>query len=163
MKRLLLIVSCALGILLLPPLASADKPTRTVIPSAGDFISTECGFKVAVHVEQDQFAILTFVDDEGNVVREILTGAIKWTLTNVKTGESIFVNLSGPGFFSANADGSSTFVGTGPWVFFENFETGDLGLLLLTGKFEIAFDAEGNVEFSRVGRTVIDLCAELAA
>jgi hypothetical protein len=163
MKRLFLIVSCVLGILLVPPLASADKPTRTLIPSAGDFTSTDCGFNVAVHVEKDQLAILTFRDDEGNVVREILTGAIKWTLTNVNTGESIFVNLSGPGFSTTNPDGSSTFVGTGPWVFIGNPLTGGPGLFLLTGKFQFVTDPAGNVEVSRVGRSVVDLCAVLAA
>jgi hypothetical protein len=163
MKRLLFTIASALVVLLLPSFASADKPTRTVFPPTEDFVTDVCGFDVFVDVTQDQFAIIEFFDKEGNFIRDVESGAIKWTLTNVTTDESIFVNLSGPGFLTLSPDGSETFVGTGPWIFFEDLETGDPELLLVTGKFEVAFDTEGNVEFSRVGRDVVDLCATLAA
>jgi hypothetical protein len=160
MKRSTLI-GLALLTLALVPTALAGKPTRTVLPPTEDFVSTECGFKVAVHAVQEQLAILEFFD-EGNLVREIDTGAIKWTLTNMKTGQSVFVNLSGPGFLLLSPDGSGSFTGTGPWLFFENPETGDAGIFLLTGQFVVTFDALGNVEFTRDGRDVVDLCAVLA-
>ena len=50
------------------------------------------------------------------------------TLTNVLTGESIIVNISGPGNFTLYQDGSATLVGTGLWSWFGDPDSDAPGL-----------------------------------
>jgi hypothetical protein len=52
-------------------------------------------------------------------------------------------------------------VGTGAWGFPSDPETGELGVVLLSGRW-VFIEAQGNTSFSFVGEKV-DLCAELAA
>lgn len=49
-------------------------------------------------------------------------------------------------------------VGTGLWLFGTHPDTGELGIFLLSGRFVVSIDAQGNESFRRVGR-VTDLCA----
>jgi hypothetical protein len=57
---------------------------------------------------------LSFVNENGVLVKQITTGALIETLTNAETGQSITVNVSGPGIFTYNSDGSMTIVLVGP-------------------------------------------------
>jgi hypothetical protein len=86
----------------------------------------------------------------------------KNTLTNLDTGTSITVNVSGPAMITEGADGSFTLVGTGLWGWGNNPETGEPGQFLTAGRFVFSIDAAGNESFQIVGQ-ITDLCPQLAA
>jgi hypothetical protein len=155
----------------LPGGVLAGKPTRVVIPAEDneDFVllaGDACAFDVLVHTEGG-LAFLNFFDADGNFVRQILTvpgGSGRQTLTNVATGSSVTVNISGPGVFTVNADGTATQQGTGPWTWFGPLPRSTTsGLFLIRGKFVITFDVDGNpTSFTHSGPAIVDLCAQLA-
>ncbi len=80
------------------------------------------------------------------------------TATNLDTGKSIQVNLSGQGVSTPNPDGSGTFTTTG------NTLLSDLGSLrLIAGPIVFEFDTNGNL----ISRTIVsqsakDVCAALS-
>jgi hypothetical protein len=58
---------------------------------------------------------------------------------------------------SRHPDGSNTLVGTGPWIFGSDPDTGEPGYFLLKGRFVLETAADGSTSFSRVGH-VEGLC-----
>jgi hypothetical protein len=153
---------CTLLALAIAPAATAGQPTREVLPAAPDAVLDVCGFPVLDH-EEGHIVLLSFTDDEGNLVRLINTNpGLRETLTNLDTGKTVVLNIEGPGVLDLNPDGSSSVTGTGPVLFyFDPFKLTP-GLFYATGRFVIARDANGNRTFEIVG-TITDVCAELAA
>jgi hypothetical protein len=137
--------------------ASAAKPTRTPLPASEDFVLEECGgVQFEIDFVQEKTTATTFRDETGAVVFELVTGPIKVIVTNLETGESLRVNISGPSIFRVEKDGTATFTGVGPWIFFgfspaEGFPS----FFIAEGKF--VFE---NGTFTQVGR-LVDLCAVL--
>ena len=105
---------------------------------------------------------IEWVGEDGSSHRIEAYPQVKATLTNLATAESITLNIAGPGQFFDNPDGSFTLVGTGNWLWGNHPKTGEPGLFLLSGRFVLSVDAQGNESFRSVGRFV-NLCAELAA
>jgi len=89
----------------------------------------------------------------GNV---LTTGALKVQLTNVDTGNSVVLNISGPQV--SYPDGTS--ITRGPWLFtFTQGQQGqDAGLILIHGRTEYTADS-----FSVLSGNVQDVCAALDA
>jgi hypothetical protein len=85
----------------------------------------------------------------------------KNTLTNLDTGTTITVNVSGPGQLTDRTDTSFTLVGTGHWLMGSHPQTNELGLVLTAGRFVLSVDPLGNESLQIVG-TVTDLCSQLA-
>jgi hypothetical protein len=138
--------------------ASAAKPTRQPLPASEDVVIGDCGFPVEIHFLQDKGTLTTFTDKSGAVVFELTTGPLVVAVTNLETGESLHLNISGPGMFRVEKDGTATFTGTGPWLFFGFSPAEGLPTFFLAeGKF--VFE---NGTFTQVGR-LVDLCAALAA
>ena len=162
MRRRVLILSAVSLALAIAPAATAGKPTREVFPALPDAVLDQCGFPVLDH-EEGFGIVLSFTDEEGNLVRQIsLAPGLRETLTNLDTGKTVVVNIAGPGHLDLNPDGSRSFTGTGPFLFyFDPFTLGP-GLFYSAGRFVIARDANGNRTFEIVG-TITDVCAELAA
>jgi hypothetical protein len=162
MRRRVLILSALFLALAIAPAASAGKPTREIIPAVPDSVLDLCGFPVLDH-EEGYTIVESFTDEEGNLVRQIFTSpGLRETLTNLDTGKTVVLNIEGPGFLDLNPDGSSSFTGTGPYLFlFDPFKLTP-GLFYAAGRFVISFDANGNRSFEIVG-TIRDVCAELAA
>jgi hypothetical protein len=84
------------------------------------------------------------------------------TFTNLDTGTTITVNVSGPGEFTDFPDTSFTLVGRGLWIWGSHPETGELGLFQTAGRFILSVDRLGNEAFQIVG-TITDLCSQLVA
>ena len=83
-------------------------------------------------------------------------------MTNLITGKTIVVNISGPGQLTFGADGSFTLVGTGLWSWTRvNPATLAPGIFLTQGRFVLSISASGVRTFTSTG-TTIDLCAQLA-
>lgn len=140
--------------------ALAAKPTHERIPIDDVFVDESCGFPVEIH--QTGFLIAKeWVDEDGTIRRFEAYPQLKATHTNLVTGESIRVNISGPAHITERPDGSFTLVGTGNWGWDVHPDTGEPGLFLTSGRFVFSVDAQGNESFSRVGR-LTDLCAKLA-
>lgn len=163
MRRRVLILSALLLALAIAPAASAGKPTREILPPVPDSVLTQCGFPVLDH-EEGVAIVESFTDEEGNLVRQIITSpGLTEILTNLDTGKTVVLHIPGPGFIDWNPDGSATFTGAGPFFFFVNPATLTPGLFYTTGRFVSTFDANGNrTSFESVG-PVTDVCAELAA
>jgi len=95
---------------------------------------------------------------------QIITGRLVVEFTNLSTGESIVLNISGPVF---TAVGSSTSLLSGSSVIF--YFPGDLGpgtpgaLLLTHGPVLGTFGPTGSlVSLAQTSASAIDLCARLA-
>jgi hypothetical protein len=163
MRRRVLILSALFLALAIAPAATAGQPTREVFPALPDEVLDLCGFPVLDH-EEGYAVVESFTDDQGNLVRQIITApGLRETFTNLDTGKTIVLNNEGPGVRVLNPDGSfRSFTGTGPFVFYFNPFTLGPGLFYATGRFVIARDANGNRTFEIVG-TITDVCAELAA
>lgn len=163
MRRRVLILSALFLALAIAPAATASQPTREVLPAFPDVVLDLCGFPVLDH-EEGFFVFESFYDEQGNLVRQIGTApGLRETLTNLDTGKTIVLNIPGPSFLELNPDGSGSFTGTGPYLFYFHPATLTPGLFYTTGRFVSTFDANGHrTSFESVG-PIIDLCAELAA
>ncbi len=150
MRRIL--ISSILGALLLALAASpalAAKPDRQFIGGPFEFVlsSEICGFDVMLSSTTNNEYDTTFFDHSGEPVREIISGKLFITLTNVDTGKSIDVNASGPGHFDLMAG--------------EFFAEGLLlqwfpgSLFLHAGRYDLSAN-EGN------GRVLLDVCEALS-
>jgi hypothetical protein len=154
MKRLIFVIGLAVAAaLLVPSVAAADKPIREGLPSEDITIQGSCTFDVDLHVLVNKEFITTFSDG-----RQLVTGRLVVRLTNVDTGKSIDLNISGPGFITPHEDGSVTFQLSGRSLIYLP------GLLELTsGPVILEFDPAGNlVSYTKTSAATIDLCAVLA-
>jgi hypothetical protein len=147
----------ALAAVLLVPTAAADPPTREFAPAA-DLTAQLCkGFQVHIHVTQNK-EYFTFFSSGATLI----TGVLKVEVTNLSTGKTLALNISGPGVF--NADGV-TAAARGTWLLFG--EAGqmpgpDPGMLLATGSTSLVFGPGGLTSITNNG-TIRDVCAMLAA
>jgi hypothetical protein len=117
MRRLLVVVFL-IGLALLGPasIARADKPQRQDVPDFEPFIvSGICSFDVRVTQLVNEEVTSTFQDG-----RQQTTGQLRVRLTNIATGKSIDVNVSGPVTYTPNPDGSFTAVFRGRSLIFPN-------------------------------------------
>lgn len=159
-KRFILVATVILGVALAAsPLASADRPIREELP-ATDVTGRFCeDFDVLVHPTRNNEFITIFSSGAAAI-----TGALRVEVTNLETGETIALNIPGPGFL--NEDGSQL-TGTGPWLLFD--EEGGFGqgepaqTLYTTGRFVLTFDDEGNITSFSQPHHIVDICAALAA
>jgi hypothetical protein len=158
--KTLILVAALVGVAsAVAPLASADRPIRVQVPVA-DASGPFCeDFSVLIHPTRNNEYATIFSSGA-----TLVTGALRVEVTNLETGETIELNVPGPGFFSPDGN---TVIGTGPWLLWG--EAGFLGpgspagVVFLTGRFELTFDEQGNVTgFTSQGR-IEDICAALAA
>ena len=163
MKRLAVVFVATLAALVATALsAQAAPPTHERVPiDETPFIDESCGFRVQVQLTGFML-VIEWVDEEGTTRRFEASPQARATFTNLSTGESVTFNTSGSAHITENPDGSFTAVGTGNWGFPVDPETGEPGLVVLSGRWMFSIDAQGNESFHFVGR-VRELCAELAA
>jgi hypothetical protein len=140
--------------LALAPSAAADKPVTAPAPF-GTFTGQYCAdFPVRVSETTNRGTIRIFSDGSA-----IVTGTLKVDVTNLETGETISLNISGPSFFSSDG---STLVGTGKWLFFgEAGFLGRPGPTLETSDGRFVLDLATETFASRTGK-IRGLCAQLA-
>ncbi len=136
--------------------AAADKPVTVPSPFSDETGRYCADFDVLVHATTNMGR--THIFSSGAI---LFTGALKVEVTNVESGKTVALNISGPGRISTSGD---VLTGTGPWLFFG--EAGFFGpgsppeLSTNDGRFEIDL-ADGSF-ISRIGKSV-DLCPLLAA
>ena len=162
-RKLAVVAVVGLFAALLVPAAFADQPTIQRIPYEDHFVSESCGFPVQNDVTGTALDI-SYTDALGNFHEFQAGPQFKQTMTNLVTGKTIVVNISGPGQLTFGADGSFTRVGTGNWSWVVNpavLPTIEPGLFLTQGRFVFSISASGVRTFTSTGNT-IDLCAQLA-
>jgi hypothetical protein len=133
--------------------AAAGPPTKAPAPSPTDFtISGSCAFDVIVHVDAQNESAITF--GSGTT---LVTGQLQVTLTNaVKKGNSLRLNIPGPGWSSAASDGTFTLQVAGPWLVFIPGS-----MRYMNGRGALTVDPAGNPTFVQQAGRSTDLCAAL--
>lgn len=152
-------------------LASAVPPTREPLALPTEpFLFTDtrggnpCSFPVLLHVTTNKQVVTSFTRRNG-VTSVHTTGALKVTLTNEATGESLARNISGPIFTSEQSDGSILQKGAGPalWVLDPGVAPELPRLVILKGKSVSVIGPErGAFRFLSRQGPAEDLCAALA-
>lgn len=140
----------ALFLLLSAP-ASADPPSQVRITGSDSVelpAGAVCPFAVLIEVEQD-FKVISFAEPIGRGIATLTAGKIKAVVTNLATGASVTLDISGPAFLDAS--GEPVF-GTGQTLLFT-----DEGLVHSAGL--VTRDAAGELHIR--GRTR-DVCAMLS-
>lgn len=142
----------------------AQKPTIVLLPFTGGIAPTQdvCGFDIAV----------TPQDGKPNGERLILfghtaiiAGPIFNSLTNLSTGKSLDVNVSGPGRLTFS-ETTTTVVAAGPGVFWSHPLSAELAaaaglprVFLLDGRIVFTVDEQRNtISIQSVTGTVQDVC-----
>jgi hypothetical protein len=147
-----------------PAPASAVQPVREGLPAAPFTLDASiCGFAVDVTFPTNKEFSTTFTNG-----KQIVTGSLFATLTNERTGRSTTINISGPGSFVPNGDGTTTFTLSGRSLIFlfpNQVAPGSPGLLILTsGPVIFQMDANFNpLSYNITSASVQDMCAVLAA
>jgi len=165
MKRNACTVAVLLLALAMP--AVAQHPTIQLIPFTSFFVSAAdaCGFGVLFTPEPGRpngERLILFANAK-SANFGIIAGPLFVTLTNVSTGRTVNVNISGPGRFTVSTSGAETdfVVGPGiPGALPANVATA-AGLPLLPlfyGRAAFAFDAQGNLTSVSFSGTVKDVC-----
>jgi hypothetical protein len=160
-RKLLVVTIVGLFAALVVPAAFAGQPT--IQRSQGEIrdVVDSCGFPVQVDII-GKVVDISYTDALGNFYDFEAAPQDKETLTNLVTGKTIVVNVSGPGEYTFGADGSFTLVGTGLWSWLgRDPATHAPGLFLTQGRFILSISASGVRTFTSTG-TTINLCTQLA-
>lgn len=160
-SEFVLITLTALMLAVVAPVA-AVPPSREEIPLPEGLIIPVSGirpFDLEILVLTSGETLTTFFDQSGNVVMQLTTGPLKVRVTDLQTGESLDLNISGPGRILEDGE---TMILTGRWL---NIVP-DLGLVwLTTGTVVVAIDPETGfiVSFISTAGQVEDICEALAS
>jgi hypothetical protein len=116
--KLVLLCLVILALVMTAPTAAADGPQRVKLVVPPGTISGVCTFDVDVTIVRNTEYNIVFSDSAGNPVKIITQGQLIVTFTNVSNGNSLTLNISGPGSTTINPDGSLTIVFLGNAVLF---------------------------------------------
>jgi hypothetical protein len=135
--------------------AMADKPEMAPSPF-GESTGQYCDdFAVRIRATTDRGTIKVF-----STGAALITGTLKVEVTNLESGKTIELNISGPARFSSDG---TTLVGTGAWLLFG--EPGFFGpgspRTLETSHGRLVINLEDGSIVSQIGHRV-ELCPALA-
>jgi hypothetical protein len=150
MKCLAGVIAVTLGALVLAGTAGATKPFMERQADVGGTLDA-CSFPVLIQPTAPDVGTI-FVFSNGELFG---AGPFVGTATNVDTGKTIKINLSGHFTFVQHDDGSVTVTSDGS-VLSSLFGT------IFSGHSVIELDANGEVTSRTFNGTDEDLCAELA-
>ncbi|MEO8328437.1 MAG: hypothetical protein ABI586_00390 [Candidatus Nanopelagicales bacterium] len=153
-------------LLVAAPVSAASPPTISPAYPKGDIdlgnlndgpTGDVCAFPVdvVIHVLGAGSRTITF-HGQGVTYNAFLFAAAKMTLTNLDTGESVTVNISGPGFL--NSEGLPV-VGPGPQVIWEPIDQG--GVRFIHGRTSYSPVSYG-VHATLLSGTEENLCDRVA-
>jgi hypothetical protein len=161
----------AIALLVYPATLSAanGKPTRIAITNDQQSFDVPagvaCSFELAATPGSTNEYVKTYPADANGDVRELINGTLKEQLTNVDTGKSIIVNVSGPSTQIVHADGSAdvTIEGSALVGFFAPFNPAGPATYIYTGHTVLSFDAVGHLTLvSTTDNEPFDVCAALS-
>ncbi len=164
MKRLI-VLGTLLATVLVPSAASAGKPLKEFVPADPVTVEGVCDFPLLLDPIINQEYIKSFFDEEGNLERQIVTGRFVYEVTNLDSGDSMTVNISGPGFFTYTEDTLTVRVtGRGlVWFLPGDLTSGQTYVRVTNGLniFEVNL-ATGAITPRRESRNFVDMCEALA-
>jgi hypothetical protein len=160
-RKLVVVAVVGLFAALIVPAALAGKPTIQRVPFEDHYVSLACGFPVQLDATGTALDI-SYTDELGNFHDFQAGPQVKQTMTNLVTGKTIVVNISGPGSYTFGVDGGFTLVGTGNWSW-GRVNPANLapGIFLTQGRFVLSVSGAGVRTFTSTGTTT-NLCAQLA-
>jgi hypothetical protein len=152
MKRLAGIIAAALtlGALVLAGTAGATKPFKERDVQGPDTLEA-CSFPVLIQPTAPD-VLNFFIFSDGEIFG---SGPFVGTATNLDTGKTVKINVSGSFSVVQHSDGTVTITSHGA-VLSSLFGT------IIHGRTVIQLDANGDVISSTTDGTLEDLCAELA-
>jgi hypothetical protein len=152
MKRLSGVTAALiLGVFALAGTAGATKPFMERVALGPDTLSDTCGFPVLIQPTAPDVQNF-FIFSDGEIFG---SGPFVGTATNLDTGKTVTINLSGSFSVVENSDGTTTVTSNG-------FVLSSLFGTIFSGHGVIVLDASGNVISRTFNGTERDLCAELA-
>jgi hypothetical protein len=161
-RRALAVVVAASGMAFGAAPAQADKPTRLPAPvTPGDeyTVTENCPFDVKVTPLANKEKTTIFSDG-----RVLVTGTLKVRLTNLDTGKSVDVNISGPATFTPNEDGSFTGVFKGRTLVFPDDGPGPAAHLFFVSSGRTTMIVNKDFTFFTLQNTIggsVDICEAL--
>lgn len=139
--------------------AAATRPDHIKVTDPVTFVlpaDVFCpGFDVEVAYEQN-YPLIIFGGPIGWGFSAITGGFLGASVTNLTSGETLDLNISGPGFYN---DSGIPIVGTGPWLIFLPGDPGSIEFVV--GHIEFV-ETEFGVDIGTVRGTRQDLCEALA-
>jgi hypothetical protein len=168
---LLAVVGSAIALYAFPSVlpAANGKPTRVLITDLQQTFDIPaggaCSFELAGTPIANNETTTTFPPDANGDIREIITGTLELQLTNVGTGNSLDVNVSGPGTVVLHPDGSASedLQGHAVVLFFPTADPAGPATELFTGHTVISFDPAGNLTLvSTTDNHPLDICGALS-
>lgn len=144
------------------PTAAAGKPTIDPVPFPEDGVllpgGVFCAVDVFVDLIRNTEKSLTFPADEDGNVLQIITGQLWVSATNVETGESTVLNISGPYRVVTAPDGSTQIV-----FFGSSVPVVPPGFIVTTGRAVLDIAPDGSAELVSVNGRSIDVCPLIGA
>ena len=113
------------------------------------------GFDVEVSYQQN-YHVTIFGAEKGWGFTAIAAGFLRTSLTNLTSGETMNLNIPGPGFLN---DSGIPIVGTGTWLIFLPGDPGSIEYVV--GHIEFV-ETEFGVDIGTVHGRRLDLCSTLA-
>jgi hypothetical protein len=171
LRLFLLLAGSAIALFAFPSTlpAANGKPTRVLITDEQQSFEVPagqvCRFELAAAPVANKETITTYPAGANGDVRQIITGTLKLQLTNVDTGKSIVVNVSGPGTVVLHPDGSASEDLRGPALvfFFPTATPAGPATYLFNGNTTLSFDPAGNLTLvSTTDNSPLDICAALS-
>jgi hypothetical protein len=119
MRKLLSVAMGVFALVSMATPATAAEVTRTPLPGTGTVSLPHpypCAFDVRLDLVNKETLTRLF-DNNGTMVKQVISGSSFGTFTNLSSGKTINVNFSGPAQFTFNPDGSITISADGPQGF----------------------------------------------
>lgn len=163
--RRLIMLALGLAIVSVPSTASAGKPVKEFFPSDPVTVEDVCNFPVLLDPIINQEYGKSFFDEEGTLERQIVTGRYVVEVTNLDSGESMTVNVSGPVFFTFTDDTLTVRLTGRSLLFFlpGDLTSGESYIRVTNGPnvFEVDL-ATGAITPRGVSSNFVDMCEALA-
>ena len=151
MKRLLVVIAALiLGVLAFAGTAGATKPFMERVVIGPDTLSDTCSFPVLVEPTAADVQNF-FVFSDGEIFG---AGPFVGTATNLDTGKTVKINLSGSFSVVEHSDGTTTITSNG-------FVLSSLFGTIFSGHGVLELDGNGDVTSRTFNGREEDLCAEL--
>jgi hypothetical protein len=167
MKRLFVMSLTVVAVALATAVAAwADKPDKFPAPggSASFPAGFVCPFALSLEPVVDRATGTVHFDKQGDVRWFHGSGHLVYRYTNDDTGQSVDLNISGPGKQTEGSDGLLHFDGTGPWtLLFFPTDNPSSTALYIKGHLHFTVDpSDGTLTLVSYTGTAENLCDLLA-
>jgi hypothetical protein len=153
-RRAFAFITVSLLTVLAAGAASAEQPIREPLVIEDEEFNNLCQFPVLLEITANKEYVKFFSDG-----RLFVNGKLFARITNLDSGESIDVNISGPAHLTLDSERTS---GRGIFLLFPE-DVGGPGLVLTTGRVDVIRGEDGFITDLSVKGTTFDVCAALAA